>query len=138
MLCILHSVQMPKKPIPTENGQIRKASSVRGKHACSTCDKTYDHKASLTRHMQVHTGRYNFYCEQCKLGISDRRDYKLHMDKHAGVQYKCEVCSKSFALIRSRDNHMSVHTGVYRFMCIVCTKGYNSKTEYEKHLKIHS
>ena len=52
--------------------------------------------------------------------------YKHHMDKHAGIQYKCDYCSKVFALSRTRDYHMSVHSGFW------CDKGFNNRTIYEK------
>ena len=115
----------------------KRTSVVGGKHGCTRCDKQYDHKASLVRHMQTHTGRFNFHCDQCKTGINDSRDYKLHMDKHAGIQYKCEYCPKVFALSRTRDYHMSVHTGIWRFVCDHCKKGFNKRMVYEKHSQTH-
>ena len=118
------------------NGQ-KKTSDVGEKYSCARCEKQYDHKGSLARHMQTHTGRFNFYCDQCKVGINDSRDYKLHMDKHAGVQYKCDYCPKVFALSRTRDYHMSVHTGFWRFTCDQCDKGFNNRTTYEKHSQMH-
>ena len=63
-----------------ENDQI--ASFVREKYFCTSCSKQYDHERSLIRHMQIHTGQFNFHCGQCKRDWNDSRDYKIHMDKH--------------------------------------------------------
>ena len=122
-----------------ENGQTGTEMVMVGiKFQCTRCDKQYDHRGSLLRHMQSHTGRFNFYCDKCKKGINDSRDYKLHMEKHAGIQYKCEYCPKSFTLSRTRDYHMSEHSGEWRMLCDVCNKGFNKKPNYHKHMKIHS
>ena len=94
-------------------------------------------KTSLTRHMNFHLGRFKFYCDQCKKGFVDSRDYKVHMNKHAGIMYHCTMCTKSFMNERSREYHMSTHTGIYRFICSVCGKGFNEKNLYDKHCSGH-
>ena len=83
--------------------------------------------------MQNHTGRFSYFCEQCKKGYSDQKNFKVHMDKHAGIRYQCEFYEKSFAKTQDRDKHLSVHTGVWRMKCDVCGKGFN-----ERHFKSHS
>ena len=85
--------------------------------------------------MQNHTGRFTYYCEQCKKGYNDQHNFKVHMDKHAGVRYQCEFCAKTFAKTQDRDNHLSLHTGVWRMKCDVCGKGFNVKRLYEEHAK---
>ena len=87
--------------------------------------------------MDLHLGQFKFYGDQCKKGFSDRTDYKIHMNKHAGILYKCTMCTKTFSEERGRDLHMSLHTGVYRFTCNVCGKGFNNKTRYDKHCNGH-
>ena len=59
------------------------------------------------------------------------------MDKHAGIRYQCEFCTKSFAKTQDRDNHMSVHTGIWLMKCDSCGKGFNEKRLYERHIKCH-
>ena len=118
-----------------ENKEI--VSVVGETYYCTSCNKQYDHKSSLVRHMQIHTGEFSFHCVKCKTGFNDSRDYKLHMDKHAGVQYKCDYCPKVFMLSRTRDSHVSLHTGIWRFPCNKCDRGFNQRTVYEKHSKMH-
>ena len=78
-----------------------------------------------------------YFCEECKKGYSQKCNYKVHMDKHAGVRYSCNVCSKKFAKTQDRDDHMSVHTGVWRFKCDTCDKGFNEKRLHLKHRESH-
>ena len=47
------------------------------------------------------------------------------------------MCTKTFSEERGRDLHMSLHTGVYRFTCNVCGKGFNKKARYDKHCNEH-
>ena len=123
--------------INLENKQPQEDSESAAKHVCLKCNKQYTMKKNLTRHMNVHLGRFKFYCDQCKQGFVDSRDYKLHMDKHAGIMYRCAVCIKSFYSERRRDYHMSIHTGVYSLTCDMCGQGFNEKMKNEKHIAQH-
>ena len=87
--------------------------------------------------MNLHLGQFKFYCDQCKQGFSDSTHYKYHMNKHAGIMYRCRMCTKSFNSEEGRGVHMSVHTGVYRFTCNVCDQGFNQKSRYDKHCNEH-
>ena len=106
-------------------------------HVCLKCNKQFTLKSSLTRHMNLHLGRFKFYCDQCEKGFSDNRDYKVHMDKHAGIMYRCTICTKSFCTERRRDYHMSSHTRIYRLTCNVCGRGFNEQNIYDKHSRQH-
>ena len=57
--------------------------------------------------------------------------------KYIGVRYKCEYCPKTFTTVTDRERHTSVHTGVYRFSCHVCGKGFNRNDHLDKHYKLH-
>ena len=106
-------------------------------HVCSRCGNSYSYRKSLLRHMQTHTGRFTHYCDLCKKGFHDSTAYRSHQNKHDGILYKCGKCASSFSSAQSRDRHMSVHTGVYRFTCNICGGGFNKKYKYDKHCKKH-
>ena len=59
------------------------------------------------------------------------------MRVHEGIKYNCNYCSKSFVEKRALQNHLSQHTGHYRFTCDVCGKGFNTKINYDKHIENH-
>ena len=119
-----------------ENGNDRKLTPAK-QFTCSRCNKQYITKTGLDRHMQNHTGKFTYYCEKCKKGYNDKKSFQVHLDKHAGVRYHCDVCQKSFCKTQDRDNHMSIHTGVWRMECDVCGKGFNEKRVFERHAKCH-
>ena len=108
-----------------------------GKCVCTKCDKRFVNKASLKRHMQLHTGQFKFYCDICRKGYSDVTHYNDHTRIHEGLKYHCEYCAKPYATKKRYQYHLSVHTGNYRFTCNVCGKGYNEKLDFDKHVKSH-
>ena len=98
----------------------------------------YPVRKTTTKNNINHNARQLVYfCDQCKKGYNHKGNYKVHMDKHAGVRYSCNLCSKTFAKTQDRDNHMSVHTGVWRFKCDTCDKGFNEKRVLLKHRELH-
>ena len=88
-------------------------------------------------HMQLHTGQFHYFCQKCRKGYNSGHVYQVHMDKHQGIKYQCEFCEKSFAKQQSRDYHLSLHTGQYRFKREVCGKGFNVKMKYDEHMGSH-
>ena len=110
----------------------------RDKFSCNRCRKQFDTKGSLTRHMQYHTGWFNYFCDKCQKGFPNGGHYKDHMNRHEGVRFHCESCSKSFATKRDHQYHMSVHTGEFRLWCEMCGQGFNVKSQLMKHVVTHN
>ena len=82
------------------------------KFMCTKCGKLLASQSSLSKHMQSHTGEYNYYCNACRKGFANFGHYKDHMNRHEGVRYQCEVCSRFFTGQRVYCAHMASHTGV--------------------------
>lgn len=51
--------------------------------------------------------------------------------------FKCHTCQKVLSSVGTYKNHLSEHTGNYRFSCEVCDKKFNVKLSYEEHLRSH-
>ena len=64
---------------------------------CSKCGKSFTRQDNLFRHMQLHTGQFKFYCDQCRKGFLNKSDYNEHLRKHDGLKYHCDYCGKLFA-----------------------------------------
>ena len=123
-------VKRQSKPIA------RSPSSRTAQHACTKYGKHFARKGTLSNHMQLHTGQFKYYCEQCRKGYSGLAPFQVHMDKHNGIKYQCEYCSKTFTETQARDYHHSSHTE-YRLSCDMCGKGFNNKRAYEQHAETH-
>ena len=101
---------------------------------CNECNKIFSRKNALDRHNQHHTGKYSHFCSICRKGYNNGYNFKLHVRGHEGKGYLCDYCGKVFKTIQSKQYHESEHSGVYRFACAKCSKGFNYKSKYEQHL----
>lgn len=52
--------------------------------------------------------------------------------------YQCAFCQKVFRTKSGLKNHMSMHTGFYRFWCDTCKKGFNNSAEYKRDQNRHA
>ena len=59
--------------------------------------------------MQLHTGQFKFYCNECGKGFYAGLHYKDHMRAHKGIKYHCEYCSKPFMTAHAYRKHKSLH-----------------------------
>ena len=50
-----------------------------------------------------------------------------------GVVFLVNFCGKEFQIKQRKCYHESEHTGIYRFSCQECGKGFNEKSLYLKH-----
>lgn len=69
-----------------------------------------------------------------------KRLLALHLKKHAGRQFNCNQCEKTFRSTQSLKRHLEYHTGVIKkpFACDVCGKGFRLKTNLIEHRRIHT
>ena len=55
--------------------------------------KSFTQKSNLTRHMLVHSGMKDFYCEACEKTFSHKQSVKAHMLTHYKVKaHECDIC----------------------------------------------
>ena len=103
------------------------------------CGRTYTSSSSLSRHMQVHTGKFSFFCERCRKGFNERTNYDQHVAKHEGRSFylTCQVCSKKFISQRRLMDHMSEAHVEYNYNCDVCGEGFNSLSRFKEHERTH-
>ena len=52
--------------------------------------------------------------------------------------YKCTACSKEFTPKSDFDRHMKIHSGIKDYKCNVCFKEYTRKSTLDTHMKVHT
>ncbi len=67
------------------------------KLACPQCSMVYTSRQGLTSHMVKHTGQFRYWCDRCQKGFVNKSHYRYHMDKHEGITYPCQKCTKRFS-----------------------------------------
>ena len=53
------------------------------------------------------------------------------MRAHMGLKYQCEYCGKAYSNPVQLKYRIFEHTGVYRFKCDDCGKGFNLEPEFK-------
>ncbi|CAH0627273.1 unnamed protein product [Chrysodeixis includens] len=97
---------------------------------CDLCQKHFPNPAEWVRHIQnTHT--------ESELAISNNSVRpKRHNRFTDGAQNKtCSVCKKIFPSHASMQRHMLTHTGERPFLCGLCNKGFNVKSNLLRHLR---
>ena len=111
-------------------------------YQCSHCNRTFEKKGPLSRHILSHSGYKPYVCDidNCNRGFNRKDKLREHQKRHDGVDQKrhmCSTCGTWFASTSSVNKHMkTVHMRVYDHLCSFCGKGFPIKSKKENHEKI--
>lgn len=130
---------------------------------CAFCNKSYQSKRALRRHIQtIHEERY-YLCEACGKRFSEESTHKsckysdnsrckicnklmanptslrVHMrTQHQARRFLCETCGKLFPELRRMRHHMRIHTGEKPYSCEECGKKFRFRTAVTSHMTVHT
>ena len=131
---------------------------------CGVCNRTFALASSLTRHMYEHEDK-RFYCDSCNFSshfaselevhkINHRKnpsyqcmyancgkwfrrkwDLNLHVQKHKGVQLKCDHddCKFKTSTKKQLMEHHKKHTDNFPYECKICHKGFRYRSGLKRH-----
>ncbi|XP_066936197.1 zinc finger and BTB domain-containing protein 49-like [Clytia hemisphaerica] len=80
--------------------------------SCDVCQKRFDRKENLMRHIRIHTGDRRYICNFCGKGYTDPSGLKKHVNaKHANEKkiFKCDICQDTFPNKVILDKHYVQH-----------------------------
>ncbi|XP_001842694.2 zinc finger protein 117 [Culex quinquefasciatus] len=78
---------------------------------CETCNRIFKNDAHLKKHKRVHmTEPESFMCETCGKTFGRSVCLRNHKSIHTGKRkHKCDLCSKSFLVLRNMRRHRDSH-----------------------------
>lgn len=80
--------------------------------ACVICDKVLANKASLVKHMLIHSSNTdkNIICDRCGKVFIHQTSFEGHMKAHDDIRpSKCSLCDKQFRSISHLNRHKKSH-----------------------------
>ncbi|XP_053601420.1 zinc finger protein pita-like isoform X2 [Plodia interpunctella] len=131
----------------------KKHISIRKKRfACVSCDKRFNEKSTLQRHIDViHHKKPGFRCEYCPQQFSSVSKLTRHVRSHANERgYPCKYCDKSFMKSHHYTRHLRVKhreavrstRGPFgqmeRFRCEQCEDTFDTQDDLIYHSAIHA
>uniref|UniRef100_A0A8C3K7Z9 Zinc finger protein 142 n=1 Tax=Calidris pygmaea TaxID=425635 RepID=A0A8C3K7Z9_9CHAR len=115
-----------------------------GEFRCSSCPFTSKVAKALQLHRKLHCKHYSkrpqLQCFQCEFTCKQVRCLFQHIRiKHEGVKpHKCCYCEFSTTRRYRLEAHQSLHTGVGRIACGICSQTFGTNSKLRIHrLRVH-
>ncbi|CAH1787569.1 unnamed protein product [Owenia fusiformis] len=106
---------------------------------CQFCDKIFKTRNELNiHHKLVHFHEMMFSCSECDKVFNSRALMLRHMSTHSGVRpYACTLCDKRFTRQEHVRRHFQLHISPTKknHICPLCNKGFTRSDSLAIHLK---
>ncbi|XP_049302420.1 zinc finger protein weckle-like [Bactrocera dorsalis] len=103
---------------------------------CEVCKKGFKNQVRLKKHMETHNPNKHI-CAECGLQLNSKATLNRHLLVHSDVmQHKCDFCGRAFKRAKALKNHLILHTGLKPYSCDFCERtfanGSNCRTHKRK------
>jgi uncharacterized Zn-finger protein len=110
--------------------------------SCNVCNKHFNLRSAMKRHMQRHTQLRTFHCDVPGCTYSAKVPIDLYMHKknvHTSILYTCLLCGKNFKTHSVYKLHAGKHNtetaGVFKCLYQKCRKLVKNISDLQKHIK---
>ncbi|CAG9796066.1 unnamed protein product [Diatraea saccharalis] len=107
---------------------------------CTECNKEYENKKSVIRHLRAHVNERPFICKLCGRTYKTASEIVRHSRAHNGTRLFCsQQCGYSTVYLGALKEHEKRHNKTeFKYKCEKCDKGFQVKTWYEQHQNVHT
>jgi len=109
------------------------------KYFCCFCEKTFQVKDLLEKHILAHILEKPYNCQACPCEFATREGLRCHwIVKHSlNAKFKCTVCQKVQASKSKHYAHLQRHTNEKPYRCPNCSMTFTTATELRLHSAQH-
>ncbi|XP_050301422.1 zinc finger protein 79-like [Anthonomus grandis grandis] len=132
----------PDLPLPAFTSQPAETQPL-AEEPCPTCNKMFASKTALQLHQrQTHTkdvGPDPYRCNICSKTFAVPARLTRHYRTHTGEKpFTCEFCDKSFSVKENLSVHRRIHTKERPYKCEVCSRAFEHSGKLHRHMRIHT
>lgn len=140
------SQECEQSPTKTKQASTGNGVALTALFECDYCNKIFNRKHSLVRHIYLHLGRKPHMCPVCPKTFRILKNMKVHIDRDHCVHkvddsaeaFSCDVCDKPFLTKENLTLHLRSHVkGENMFKCIYCDKKFSYQLLLVQHEKKH-
>ncbi|XP_050417533.1 zinc finger protein 665 [Patella vulgata] len=139
-------------PFKKEKSYKRRKRSHQNDFLCEVCDKHFDLKKELRKHIFSQTDENHLklhkmmspvkkkrQCELCGQVFSYAHNFKTHMLRHSGEKnFACDQCDYKGYTNKHLAKHMICHKAVREYICYHCGKQFLRNAGLTRHLIYHT
>ena len=126
------------------NTPIGVATSTQIKHVCEFCNKSFNLKKLLSRHVRTFHIENPYKCKDCGRLCRNQSELKIHERVHTKERpHKCTQCQNCYTQVSHLNEHIkNVHYGSNDFIsgkniCEICGLILSSRGAVQRHMKQH-
>lgn len=117
------------------------SSSEEKSFQCLVCHQKFDQKNAFQIHMRNHgkDGDDPYKCNICSKTFAVPARLTRHYRTHTGEKpYQCEFCNKHFSVKENLSVHRRIHTKERPYKCDVCDRAFEHSGKLHRHMRIHT
>ncbi|KAH8029998.1 hypothetical protein HPB51_006430 [Rhipicephalus microplus] len=121
-------------------------------HDCNLCAETFKDASGLAEHIENNHSRASSSLDKQQednanhhegtsvtMATRQKSSLKLHIQRHSGLKrFSCPHCSKGFLIKAELHIHMRTHTGERPYVCEVCSAAFSARDNLRKHEATHT
>lgn len=113
-------------------------------YVCDLCDRSFNHRKSIERHIQRHIKSQQAICIHCKKSFLNQKTLISHLNRYhsSGNKYVCDHCHTVYSsrkeMVRCRErNYVRAKPSNQMEKCVVCQKEMKSSSIRMHILSVH-